>query len=69
MEQYSLERWVLERHQAMIETAEIRSRLDDRQPDTRLAERVAAKLHALADRLEGRGESHIPTPMFGPQDI
>ncbi len=69
MEQYSLERWVLERHQAMIDTAEMRPRLDDRQPDARIAGRVAAKLRALADRLEGRGESHVPSPMFGQQDI
>lgn len=35
----------------------------------RPASRVAAQLHRLADRLEGRGESHVPSPMFEPQDI
>jgi hypothetical protein len=69
MEQYSVERWMLERHRAMVDAAEMQSRLDGWQHEARLAERVAATLRALADRLEGRGESPMPSPMFGPQDI
>jgi len=37
----------------MIRSAEERSRLDGWQPRERLAERVAARLRRLADRIEG----------------
>lgn len=64
MEHYSLERWLLERHQTMIENAEVQSRLDGWQPSERFVRRLAAQLHRLADRLEGRSESHMPSPAF-----
>ena len=50
---YSQERWLLDRHEEMIRSAEERSRLDGWQPRERLAERVAARLRRLADRIEG----------------
>ena len=50
---YSEERWLLGRHEEMIRTAQERSRLDGWQPRGRLAERVAARLRRLADRIEG----------------
>jgi len=50
---YSQERWLLDRHEEMIKGADERSRLDGWQPQERLAERVAAHLRRLADRIEG----------------
>ena len=46
---YPQERWLLDRHEEMIRSAEKRSRLDGWQP----RERVAARLRRLADRIEG----------------
>jgi hypothetical protein len=69
MEQYSVERWLLDRHQEMADAAATRARLEGWQPGVRFAERVAAQLHRLADRLEGRRESHVPSPMFRRLDI
>jgi hypothetical protein len=55
MDHYSLERWVGERHQAMIRTAETRSRLLGSEPAApSLGTWLAARLHHLADRLEGK---------------
>jgi hypothetical protein len=54
MDQYSHERWLLERHEAMIQGAEERSRLEGWQPRGRLADHVAAQLRRLADRIDGR---------------
>ncbi len=50
---YAQERWLLNRHEAMIRNAEERSRLDGWQPRERLAERVAARLRRIADRIDG----------------
>ncbi len=50
---YAEERWLLDRHEAMIRNAEERTRLDGWQPRERLAERIAARLRRLADRIEG----------------
>ena len=50
---YSQERWLLDRHHEMIRRAEERSRLEGWQPRERLAERIAARLRRLADRIEG----------------
>ena len=54
MDMYTQERWLLDRHKAMIECAEERSRLEGWQAQERLAQRVAAQLRRLADRIEGR---------------
>jgi hypothetical protein len=53
MDRYSLETWILERHQAMVSHAETRSRLQGWQGQERLAELVAAMLRQLADKLDG----------------
>jgi hypothetical protein len=53
MDLYSQERWLLDRHDEMIRSAEERSRLEGWQPRERLAERVASRLRRLADRIEG----------------
>jgi len=50
---YSQERWLLDRHHEMIRSVEERSRMEGWQPRERLAERVAARLRRLADRIEG----------------
>jgi hypothetical protein len=47
------ERWLLDRHDELIRSAEERSRLEGWQPRERMAERVAARLRRLADRIEG----------------
>jgi hypothetical protein len=54
MDSYSLERWLLERHRAVVNQAEARSRLEGWQPRDRLAELLAARLRRLADRLDGQ---------------
>jgi hypothetical protein len=55
MDSYSLERWVGQRHQAMIRSAETRSRLLGSEPAAgALGTWLAARLHHLADRLEGK---------------
>lgn len=51
---YGQERWILERHNAMIQSAEARFRREGWQPQGRMAERVAAGLRRLADRIDGR---------------
>jgi len=53
------ERWLLDRHDAMILAAEERSRLEGWQPQERLAERVAGHLRRLADRIDGRQPARI----------
>lgn len=53
MDRYSLENWILDRHQAVVSQAEARSRLQGWQTQERLAELVAAMLRQLADRLDG----------------
>jgi hypothetical protein len=50
---YLQERWLLDRHDELIRSAEERSRLEGWQPRERMAERVAARLRRLADRIEG----------------
>lgn len=59
MDMFSQERWLLDRHQAMIESAEERSRLEGWLPEERLAERVATQLRRLADRIDGRQPARI----------
>jgi len=52
MNMYSEERWLLERHEAMIQRAEEWSRLEGWQSQVRLAERVARLLRRMADRID-----------------
>lgn len=59
MDYYSHERWLLDRHQAVIQGAEERSRLQGWPARERLAERVATQLRRLADRIEGRQPGRV----------
>jgi hypothetical protein len=59
MDLYSQERWLLDRHDEMIRSAEERSRLEGWQPRERLAERVASRLRRLADRIEGEQPTRL----------
>ncbi len=52
MNMYSEERWLLERHEAMIQRAEEWSRLEGWQSQVRLAERVARLLRRAADHID-----------------
>ena len=54
MDRYSLERWTLDRHEAMVHSAEERSRLEAWRPQQTLARQLAVRLRTLADRLDGR---------------
>jgi len=56
MDPYTSERWMLERHEHVVRTAELRSRLltaGDRASGLNIW--VASRLRGLADRLEGHG--------------
>lgn len=59
MDLYSHERWLLDRHEAVIRSAEERSRLEGWQPRGRLAEHVAEQLRRLADRIDGRQPGRV----------
>jgi len=52
MDQYSLERWMLDRQAATARAAEARARLRAWRPQARLAELMAGRLRSLADRLD-----------------
>jgi hypothetical protein len=55
MDPYSTERWIMERHEAMMRTAEVRSRLDAMHPQRPgMSLWLAASLRYLADRLDGQ---------------
>ena len=55
MDPYSMERWILERHNAVIRTAEVRSRVGIAEiPPRRLSIWLASSLRHLADKLDGR---------------
>lgn len=55
MDSYSMERWILERHEAVIRTAEVRSRFGiDELPPRRLSAWLAGNLRHLANRLDGQ---------------
>ena len=55
MDPYSMERWILERHEAVIRTAEMRSRVGFADaPPRRLSVWLAGNLRHLADRLDGQ---------------
>ena len=59
MEMYSLETWILDRHADAIKGAEARSRLEGWPAQDRFAERLAAQLRRIADRLDGRQPTRI----------
>jgi hypothetical protein len=59
MDYYSREGLMRERHQAMVRTAEERSRLQGWAPQERAATRVAAQLRRLADRIDGRQQHRV----------
>ncbi|HEY1421211.1 MAG TPA: hypothetical protein VGG90_10960 [Candidatus Dormibacteraeota bacterium] len=52
MDQYSRERWVLDRHDEMAQQAEVRSRLLTPAAGLQMGERVAMLLRRMADRLD-----------------
>jgi glutamine synthetase type III len=53
MDPYSMERWILERHQAVIRTAEVRARVGAVEaPPRRISVWLAGNLRHLADRLD-----------------
>jgi hypothetical protein len=52
MDQYSLERWMLDRHAGLERAAEAHSRRRGWRPQTRVAELLAGRLRSLADRLD-----------------
>ena len=55
MDPYTSERWLLERHEAVIREAELRSRLvPENDRNVGLNTWIAGRLRGLADRLDGR---------------
>jgi hypothetical protein len=61
MDLYTAERWILERHEAVIRTAETRSRLVPARGPARSSLWLAAHLRALADRLDGQHQHPAAT--------
>jgi hypothetical protein len=59
MNRYPLERIVREQHEEMVHRAEELSRLEGYPSGMRLAERVAAQLRRLADKIDGRQPARI----------
>jgi hypothetical protein len=56
MDPYTSERWLLERHEAVLRTAELRSRLlPESERSAGFNTWIAGRLRGLADRLDGRG--------------
>jgi hypothetical protein len=53
MDQYTIERWILERHREAVRRAEERSRLISPAGGLRAGEWAAEHLRRLADRLDG----------------
>jgi hypothetical protein len=56
MDQYSMERWMIERHRENTARAELRARLQKSDSGWRLGEWMAPWLRRLADRLDGGAE-------------
>jgi len=56
MNPYTSERWILERHEAVVREAELRSRLvpQGERSATGINTWIAWRLRGLADRLDGR---------------
>ena len=62
MNQYGMERWVLDRHESVVRASEARARLARGESSVRLAGWLAVRLRLLADRLDPRLEpSHSAT--------
>lgn len=59
MEMYSVERWILDRHDEAIRDAGERSRLDGWPEKERMSHRMAATLRRMADRLDGKQPARI----------
>ena len=63
MDPYTGDRWILERHEAMIRAAEVRSRLIPAGSGARPSLWLAAHLRRVADRLDNQreqaGASHL----------
>ncbi len=59
MEMYSVERWVLDRHDEATRDADERSRLEGWPVSERMSHRAAAALRRLADRLDGKQPARI----------
>jgi hypothetical protein len=59
MNMYTEEICMLDRQHEIVRAAEERSRLDGWQSRGRMAERVAAQLRRLADRIDGRQPARI----------
>lgn len=56
MDPYTSERWLLEKHEAVVRSAELRSRLlRGGDQATGFKTWMAGRLRGLADRLEGHG--------------
>jgi hypothetical protein len=53
MDQYSMERWMIERQRETTARAELRARLQTSDSGWRLGEWMAPRLRRLADRLDG----------------
>lgn len=54
MDPYTSERWLLERHEAVVKKAELRSRLmPESERSAGLNTWIAVRLRGLADRLDG----------------
>jgi hypothetical protein len=63
MDRYTSERLLLERHEAIIREAELRSRLvPEHDSNAGLNTWVAGRLRGLADRLDGRRTFEKATP-------
>jgi hypothetical protein len=56
---YFQEKWVLDQHKAMVQSAEEMCRLDGWEPRERLSTRVATRLRRLADRIEGKSGARV----------
>lgn len=59
MEMYSVERWILDRHDEATRGADERSRLDGWPVRERMSYWVAAALRRMADRLDGRQPGRV----------
>lgn len=68
MDHYTMERWILQRHQEAVCRAEMRSRLVSSAGSLRAGEWAAEQLRRMADRLDGGAGvgSQSPAPSLSP---
>ena len=59
MEMYSVERWILDRHDEATRGADDRSRLEGWPAKDPMSHRMAAALRRVADRLDGKQPARI----------